>query len=263
MCRVAILLLVVVHSYTAAAPSSRPRTAPESQQPQAAVHGSCVLVTDFGALGDGVHDDTPAFVAAVAAVASTAGCVGVPAAELGAGYVLTGTVSLPNGVQIVGNLAGAPSPPWAFGAPGDFNTTGGSRILARPAVRRRRPGGTATVPGRPLFELTAGCVVRGLEIIYDEMPFPTDDEILGDDMTSPFHYANFTEAHAGFLSDHVYSLGVGPTFYITEGTLEVTRAHCCRAFTVARVRAACMLDLPIDKTGSVFVCQDGACTSRM
>lgn len=280
VCRVKVVLLIAVQCYAAAAPSYvRGLPEPTSQVVQAA--GDCVPVTDFGALGDGVHDDTAAFVAAVAAVASTAGCVRVPAVKLGAGYVLTGTVSLPGGVQIIGSLAGTPSPPWAFGAPGDFNTTGGSRILARPTVQkqprrqpsRSGPAAAAVGPtaGAPLFTLTAGCVVRGLEVIYDRMPFPTDDEILGDsNATSPWHYASFAEAHAGFLRDHVYSLGVGPTFYITEGTPKIAAAKRCRhsgciycpitfGRSIDRRALAPWLDSMIPLR-AVFVCKDGACT---
>lgn len=109
-------------------------------------HGSCQLVTAFGALGDGEHDDTAAFQkAADAASAAGGGCVGVPPAQRGAGYVLTATVTLAAGVKLVGDASGFPEIPHGFGPPGDVNTTGGSRIFAR-----------GTTPRAPLFHLTQG-----------------------------------------------------------------------------------------------------------
>jgi hypothetical protein len=92
----------------------------------------CHRVTTFGALGDGQHDDTAAFQqAADAADAEGGGCVRVPSAVRGGGFVLTSTVTLAAGVKLVGDASGFPEVPHQFGPPGDLNTTGGSRILAR------------------------------------------------------------------------------------------------------------------------------------
>jgi hypothetical protein len=94
--------------------------------------GSCHDVASFGALGDGEHDDTSAFQkAADAADAAGGGCVRVPPVLRGKGFVLTSTVTLAPGVKLVGDANGFPEVPHAFGPPGDVNTTGGSRILAR------------------------------------------------------------------------------------------------------------------------------------
>jgi hypothetical protein len=107
-------------------------------------------VVAFGALGDSIHDDTAAFQkAADAAGAAGGGCVRVPAALRGKGYVLTSTVTLSVGVKLVGDVNGFPAVPHAFGPPGDVNTTGGSRILAR-----------ITTPRAPLFSITQGCGVK-------------------------------------------------------------------------------------------------------
>jgi|EP01043_Picozoa_sp_COSAG02_P051841 hypothetical protein len=92
----------------------------------------CHRVTAFGALGDGEHDDTVAFQqAADAADAEGGGCVRVPSAVRGGGFVLTSTVTLAAGVKLVGDASGFPEVPHQYGPPGDLNTTGGSRILAR------------------------------------------------------------------------------------------------------------------------------------
>ena len=201
-------------------------------QPAAEAAGapaSCVSVADFGALGDGVTDDTAAFRAAVAAAGVHGGCVLVPGAKLGAGFVLTGTVAVPMGVSLIGATSGWVTAPWASGPPGDVSTTGGSRILARPPRQRESRRRTATTAsdggddgggedgsGTPLFTLQAGCSVRGLYVLYDTMPLPTDEDFLHN-ASSPFFYPSFEAARDRFLEDHVYSRGVGPTFLVTAG----------------------------------------------
>lgn len=163
----------------------------------------CHSVRAFGALGDGLHDDTAAFQqAAAAADADGGGCVRVPSAERGAGFVLSKTVTLAPGVKLLGDVSGFPEVPHAFGPPGDLNTTGGSRILAR-----------VTTPGAPLFAITQGCGVKGLMIIYDLMPSPSDEQFRNP--TSRFYYPSFEAARAGFRSDHVPA--IGPTIYVTHG----------------------------------------------
>ena len=163
----------------------------------------CYSVTAFGALGDGVHDDTAAFQrAAAAADAAGGGCVRVPSAHRGAGFVLTKTVSLAPGVKLLGDADGFPEVPHSFGPPGDLNTTGGSRILAR-----------IVTPGSPLFAITQGCGVKGLFILYDRMPSPSDEQFR--DPESTFYYPSFEAARAGFRNDHVPP--IGPTIYVTSG----------------------------------------------
>ena len=166
----------------------------------------CYDVTHFGAVGDGITDDTKAFVAAAAAAAPTAACVRVPPVRLGGGFVLSSTVSLAPGVSLIGEAAGFAPNPHCYGPPGDFNTTGGSRILARPATSSlNATAGT----GAPLFHLLGtGCSVRGLMVLYDRVPFPTDAEM-------ERLYPTFEAARRGFVADHVPPFG--PTFYITAG----------------------------------------------
>ena len=55
--------------------------------------------------------------------------------------------------------------------PGDVNGTGGARILARPAASTFNGA-----RGDPLFYVSSGVTVRGLMVLYDRMPFPTDAE---------------------------------------------------------------------------------------
>eukprot|EP00038_Savillea_parva_P008071 m.174513 g.174513 ORF g.174513 m.174513 type:complete len:589 (-) comp13840_c0_seq1:78-1844(-) len=175
---------------------------------------ACESVVAHGARGDGVHDDTAAFNTAASAAAASpggSGCVVVPPVVPvnGTGYVITSTVSLPVGVALIGTVAGLPVVPWCYAAPYDVGSEGGARILARPT------GQLAGAPLAPLFHLLPGCTVRGLFILYDRMPFPTDAEFMT--QGSPYYYANgFAEAQAKFYTDHVPH--IGPTIFIEAGT---------------------------------------------
>ena len=182
---------------------------PEAQQHDggdaaAAADSWCHAVTAYGALGDGEHDDTQAFQrAADAADAEGGGCVRVPSVARGGGFVLTSTVTLAAGVKLVGAASGFPELPHEFGPPGDLNTTGGSRILAR-----------VTTPRAPLLAITQGCGVKGLFIHYDRIPWPTDAEFATPG--SPYYYPSFEAARENFRRDHVPA--IGPTIYVTRGT---------------------------------------------
>ena len=164
--------------------------------------GPCLDVTAFGAVGDGVHDDTAAFQAAVAAALPTGGCVHVPGVELAKGYVITNTVTLGAGVKLIGEQSGTPAVPHCYGPPGDLKTTGGARILAR-----------IDTPKTPLFRITQGCSVKGLYILYDKMPFPTDADF--SNSKSKFYYPDPPSAIKKFITDHIPP--IGPTIYITNG----------------------------------------------
>lgn len=183
-----------------------------------------VSVLDHGALGDGVHDDSAAFQAALDTAAPTGGCVWVPPVRLGAGYVITGGVTVPYGVSLVGAV-GPPTAAWPYGPPGDFNNTGGSRILARPE--------TVSTPGavaQPLFSIAAYSTIRGLLVDYDRMPYPTDDQ-LRDNRSSPFFYPSFARAAEHFYTDHLPV--IGPTFYVAGGkgvTFEDVEGVCYMDF---------------------------------
>eukprot|EP00729_Bicosta_minor_P010207 gene10207-30071_t len=159
----------------------------------------CFNVRDYGAVGDGVTDDTAAFQQAVTAAAPHAGCVRVPPVGLGRGYVITGTVTLGIGIKLVGEPAGLPTAPWCFSAAGgDITTTGGSRIFARPAAASYS---NATQTGQPLFHIRNGCTVRD-----EEFNAPSSEYYLP----------------AAALQRQVWQLTkvppVGPTIYVVEGT---------------------------------------------
>ena len=93
------------------------------------------------------------------------------------------------------------------GPPGDVATTGGARIFARPLTTTYNQ-----TRGQPLFLVHQGCTVRGLIIIYDQMPFPTDAEFA--DPASKYHLnpsANLSAQSASFIK-HLLP-PIGPTFY--------------------------------------------------
>ena len=158
-------------------------------------------MADHGAVADGVTDATAAFNAAfAAAAAANATCVRVPAAAAGRGYVLRGTVAVPQGMKLLGEPFGMLDVR-AVWKGADPNIVG-AKIFARPARQKV-----------PLFTMGPGSAARGLWITYDQRPMPPDEAFT--DRASPFYYATFAEARAGFIADHV---GVfGPTFYCEGG----------------------------------------------
>lgn len=179
-----------------------------------------VSIRAFGARGDAVHDDTPAFFRAVAAVSRDGGVVRVPPVGPGRGYVLTRTVRIPPGVALVGSSAGFSNNAWsAFPLPEKLLV--GSKILARPA-----PDQYTGPKKRPLFEMPGGSTVRGLYILYDQQPWPSDEEF--NDPTSPFHYGSFEEARQRFLKEHVKPYG--PTFYVTGPNVVIEDVICDRYY---------------------------------
>lgn len=168
-------------------------------------------VTDFGAKGDGVADDTRAFQKAIDKASARGGYVLVPPVGPGRGYVVTRTVKLPRGVSLIGSPAGFANDAWAaFDLP--EKVVHGAKILARPARSEY-----ATDRKRPLFELDGGNTVRGFWIMYDQQPWPTDEQFK--DPKSPFHYPSLDKAREGFIRDHVKPCG--PTFYLNRGAVNV------------------------------------------
>lgn len=161
-----------------------------------------VSVTDFGAVGDGKHDDTEAFQSAIDSLANTGGTVLVPSVGDGKGYVLTGTIYVKTGVAIIGSIAG-----FTNNAEGAFpfpeNSVKGAKILARQEQMNK-----------PLFQMERGSTARGFYIFYDEQPRPTDEEF--QDKNSPYYYPSFEAAKTNFIKDHV--MAYGPTFYLPWGT---------------------------------------------
>jgi len=174
-------------------------------------------VADYGAVGDGETCDSGAFQAALDAAAPVGGWVYVPPLPKGRGYVLTQGLTVPEGVAVIGAPGGVGSPVRAvFDLP--ENTVVGAKIYARPAPDEYAgPGKT------PLFNLLAGATVRGLWILYDEQPLPSDEAF--QDPASPFHYPDYATARQGFVKDHVRHYG--PTFYAAMGVNIVVEDIVC------------------------------------
>lgn len=158
-------------------------------------------VRAYGAVGDGAADDTEAFRRAAQAAAEVGGTVVVEPVRGGAGYVLSGTVDLPPGVSLVGAPAGMPFFVWE-GVPRERQA--GPVILARPREEDYRGERR-----RPLFELGGGNTVRGLYVLYDEQPWPSDEEVQAPD--SPYHYDSFEAFRERFVAEHARPYG--PTFH--------------------------------------------------
>ncbi len=179
-----------------------------------------VSVRTYGARGDGVHDDTAAFGQALSAAAKSGGVVRVPSVGPGRGYVISGTLTIPAGVSLVGSPAGFANNAWAaFSMPESILV--GAKILARP-----KPDDYTGAKKRPLFELPGGSTVRGLYILYDQQPWPSDEEFA--DAASPFHYPDYASARRLFLRQHVKPYG--PTFYVTGPNVVIEDIVCDRYY---------------------------------
>ncbi|MBM3477239.1 MAG: hypothetical protein FJX75_28565 [Armatimonadetes bacterium] len=177
---------------------------------QPALPPGVTTVRAHGALGDGRTDDTAAFQAAIDEAAQVGGAVFVDPVKPGGGYILTRTVVLKQGVSLIGSLAGMPFIAWE-GVPREKQT--GPVILARPA-----PDQYTNPPKRPLFHLMGGNTLRGLYILYDRQPWPSDAEF--DDPKSPYHYASLEELTRRFIPDHVAPCG--PTICVQPGVASTT-----------------------------------------
>lgn len=167
-------------------------------------------VRSFGAIGDTVADDTSSFQAAIDEAFKTGGTVFVDPVSPGQGYVLTHTVILKQGVSLVGSFAGMPFIAWE-GVPRKMQT--GPVILARPA--------SAEYVGpekKPLFQMEGGNTLRGLYILYDQQPWPSDEEF--DREGSLFYHKTLEEITSGFIKDHV--MPYGPTITVRPGVASTT-----------------------------------------
>ena len=174
-------------------------------------------VKGYGAKGDGCTDDTLAFQKALNAAGKDGGTVLVPSVGAGKGYVITHTLRVPSGVVLLGSAAGfATNATATFSIP-DKNVIG-AKIFARPG-RDQYEGKKKA----PLFLLEYGCTVRGLFILYDKQPWPTDEEFK--DSKSPYYYKSFDEAKARFIKEHVKPCG--PTFYVPYAVNVVIEDICC------------------------------------
>ncbi|MGQ9730619.1 MAG: hypothetical protein ACUVX8_05025 [Candidatus Zipacnadales bacterium] len=63
-----------------------------------------------------------------------------------------------------------------------------------------------------------GNTIRGLYILYDQQPWPSDQEF--EDPNSPYHYNNLEELIARFINEHVTLCG--PTIYVQPGVASTT-----------------------------------------
>lgn len=167
-------------------------------------------VRAFGARGDGKSDDTAAFQRALDAAARNGETVYVDPVKPGGGYVLTHKIALQPGVSLVGAPAGMPFMAWE-GVPRKMQT--GAVILARPAASQY------TGPKKQaLIELSGGNTVRGLYILYDQQPWPSDKEFEAPNTRYP--YATDALRTARFVADHARPYG--PTITILPGRASTT-----------------------------------------
>ncbi|MCE5217148.1 glycoside hydrolase family 55 protein [bacterium] len=178
--------------------------------PASAQWPGAVTVKSCGATGDGQTDDTAAFQSALDQAAACGGPVLVDPVKPGAGYVITHTLTLKPGVSLVGAPAGMPFMAWE-GVPREKQT--GAVLLARP--RREDWSGPRK---EPLLYLEGGNTVRGLYLLYDQQPWPSDREF--DDPASPYHYESVDQIQARFLPEHVTPCG--PTISVKPGVASTT-----------------------------------------
>ncbi len=168
-----------------------------------------VSVKEFGAVGDGAADDTAAFQAALDAVAPFGGTVWVDPVEAGGGYVLTRRITMPPGTSLVGAPAGMPFFLWE-GVRREMQR--GPILLARPA-----PEEYQGPEKHPLLHLSGGNTVRGVYILYDQQPWPSDDALQAGD------YEGFGDSGAfieRFVAERVAA--IGPTIMVQPGTASST-----------------------------------------
>ena len=147
-------------------------------------------IRDFGAVGDGVKDDTEAFMAAMGAAAQAGNyAVFVPRGR----YLIKGTLEVPANVRLEG----------VFDAPSGRNWHDGSVLLA--------VAGAGEPKGKPFITLQQSCTLRGLTVFYPEqkmknppVPYPWTIRGQGDNISlldvllvNPYQAVDFGTLAAG------------------------------------------------------------------
>ena len=154
---------------------SPPLPAPTLLPPYApAPRGSVVSVLSFGAVGDGVADNTAAFNAAIAALGDGGGVVSVPSGA----FAFDGALALPPGVALVGTYVAAPNH--------DLRRSKGVLDVDGSQLWLRGGRGNAMAP--PFLSLGASASVAGFTIFYPQQngsaapePFPCSVALLDRD----------------------------------------------------------------------------------
>ena len=126
------------------------KAAPAADANVVQVAASKVNVRDYGAIGDGVADDTAALQAALEAAATKGPICFVPAGH----YRVDGALSVPPGVTLAGASGGAPHSEHPIG----------TVLLAF--------GGRGQPDAPPLITLKPNAVIRNLTIHYPEQTLP-------------------------------------------------------------------------------------------
>jgi hypothetical protein len=138
-----------VASLAASIPACFSKAEAAAPVPGARPPGAAVDVREFGAIGDGVTDDTAAFQKALDSCApAKSGTVVVPDGA----FAIRGHLDVPEGVALCGTLQ---TVAYAIGAP-----EGGSRLLAFE--------GAGNGSGTPFITLNTNSTLKGLKIFYPE-----------------------------------------------------------------------------------------------
>ncbi len=176
-------LTAVAGTMAAAVPAAGAET--ETRAPSA----MALNVRDFGAVGEGVKDDTDAFTAALKAAEAGNFCVFVPKGR----YLINGNLEVPPNVMLEG----------VFRGPSGRNKDQGSVLLAT--------AGAGNPGGKPFITLHQSSTLRGLSIFYPEQkmknpptPYPWTIRGSGDNISlldvmlvNPYQGVDFGTQPAG------------------------------------------------------------------
>lgn len=119
--------------------------------------GSVYSVTDFGAKGDGMFDNTDAFSSALKTAGDNGGgIVFVPAGS----YLFKGHLSIPEAVTLCGVFSAAPSHPSRFFK--GMLTDGKHGTVLMPTA------GKGTEEGEPFIKINGNATLKGVTVFYPE-----------------------------------------------------------------------------------------------